>query len=174
MTQTAKKLLIGFAAKAAAGGALGLLAAMFRAVSSRSTLGALGSGLMLWMTAGAWLALQAKCGLHAALSVLSLLVGMLCGTVLGTAWLTGWVNPYLLVFWLLLLLPAALMAWILRANAGKAWLRALGIAAGLAGVFCDVFILQCAQRLPALCGEAAMLFAVIYFANTGSRQLRYQ
>lgn len=167
-----KKLRREFLWTALAGGALGILAKMCDTMPQGDPLtnmmfnfGLLSSGLLLWMTVCTWLALRAKCGLHAALSVLSFLVPMLGGYYWFSARFTGYFNRYVMYFWVMLLLPAAVMAWVLRANAGKPWLRFLGVTAAIVGVLCDIFVVHCIGTIPTLFGEMALFGALCYFLN---------
>ena len=101
--------------------------------SPSAAFGLVSYGLLFWITVCTLRAYHSRCGLHAALLVLSLLIPTLIGYY-GSALI--WCNPVnemVLSFGMLMLLPAAAAAWLLRITrryaVGRIAVRVLGAAA---------------------------------------------
>lgn len=163
MTDSYKKLKEGFLRTGLLGLSCGMFAGMLDCFPQNELLfscRAVCAGLLLWMTVCAWLSLHAKCGLHASLTVLSFLTPMLSGYCLW-ARLTGeYLNGYLIAFWAALLLPSAILAWVLRANRRKAWLRVLAYSGTLLAFALD--FTSVADGMPlALLAEIVLLVLLL-------------
>ncbi len=134
------KLIAEFLLTAFAGGILGAVVQMAAASSGgwyggspSAAFGLVSYGLLFWITVCTLRAYHSRCGLHAALLVLSLLIPTLIGYY-GSALI--WCNPVnemVLSFGMLMLLPAAAAAWFLRITrryaVGRIAVRVLGAAA---------------------------------------------
>ena len=117
------KLLAEFLLTAFAGGLLGMFVQLsayqsggWYAGDPVSSFGLVSYGLFFWVTICTLRAYHSRCGLHAALLVLSLLIPALAGyTAMAYLWYIP-LNHAVVLLGILLLLPAAVAAWILRAS----------------------------------------------------------
>lgn len=133
------KLLAEFLLTAFAGGLLGMFVQLsayqsggWYAGDPISSFGLVSYGLFFWVTICTLRAYHSRCGLHAALLVLSLLIPALAGyTAMAYLWYIP-LNHAVVLLGILLLLPAAVAAWILRAArrypVSRVVVRALGTA----------------------------------------------
>ena len=117
------KLASGFLLTAFAGGILGFLVQACAARAGgwyggdpAAAFGLVSYGLFFWITICTLRAYHSRCGLHASLLVLSLLIPVLCGYYLGARLLYNPLNEYVLRLGILMLLPSAAAAWVLRAT----------------------------------------------------------
>lgn len=166
------KLFMGFALTGFAGVLLGFLVqAGDIAADCGNSSGLLASfgtvtfGFFFWITVCSTLALRSRCGLHASLLVLTLLSPMLVSYRIAAWCMGGYVNTSLLAFGLLMLLPSAIAAWILRASNDR---RLMQVFLGQAGVLALLFDLSnrgCVTRLYLL----MMLALLGVFLRTVSR-----
>ena len=124
------RLLIGFLLTAMIGGILGAVvqisafeAGGWYGGNPVAALGLVSYGLFFWITICTVRAYHSRCGLHAALLVLSLLIPVLCGYYAAARIFYCPLNEYVIRFGLFLLLPAAAAAWILRATRRYAFSR---------------------------------------------------
>lgn len=126
------KLAAGFLLTAAAGSLLGFLVQAGQQMSCfwfggslPAAFGEISYGLFFWIFICTALAYQARCGLHAALLTLTLLMPTLASYRV-SAWVLGtYLNTSVLAFGMLMLIPSAAAAWILRANRHRRWMRVL-------------------------------------------------
>ena len=131
---------------AAAGGLLGVLAqaAMTaRVYADGSALGAFGGltfGFTFWIAVGTALAMRARCGLHAAVRVLCLLIPVLAGYTAGCILLGGIRVPDLIPFGVMMLMPAAAGAWIIRAGRESTAMQVLLLLVGCAAFQFDLHV----------------------------------
>lgn len=138
------KLLLGFALTAAAGFLLGVLVQLGSTAAwySRETLlGAFGTvsiGFFFWIAVCTPLSFRARCGLHASLLTLSLLIPMLTGYIFAAYAFYGYLNNMLVTFGVVMLMPAAGAAWLLRAYRDRRWMRILVRLAGISAFFFDM------------------------------------
>lgn len=139
-----QKLIAGFCIAALAGCLLGILVqagTMARWYGDWGLLPALGTlslGFFFWIAVCTPVAFCSRCGLHAALLTLSLLTSVLFGYVFAARFLGGFLNGYVLSFGLLLLLPSAFAAWLLRAYRDRRGMRILAAAAGILALLFDI------------------------------------
>ena len=171
MTANEKRLCREFLLTACCGGFFGLFIGICRTAPQGRLIGSLlfrfgeiSGGVLLWMTVCAWLALRAKCGLHASLSVMSFMGSLLFGASLLALHRYGSFG-ILLPFWMMLL-PAGIAAWVLRANRSRPWMRWLGCLAGTAAMLFDFFVCG-ADILPLMLGEIALLVTLFFLLLTG-------
>lgn len=129
-------LRAGFLLAALFGGLLGFFAKLGDVAATGHPAGSLlyafglvSSGVLLWMTVCTALSLSARCGLHASLLVLAFLIPMLICYYLFSRFGVGYYNGSVVRFWVWMLIPSAIAAWVLRANRRKTWLRAAAYAA---------------------------------------------
>lgn len=162
-----QKLISGFLIAALSGGLLGFLvqagstARWYSDWSLLSAFGTLSIGFFFWIALCTPIAFRARCGLHAALLTLTLLCAVLTGYVTAGWVFGGYINDVLLSAGLLLLLPAAFAAWILRAYRGRTALR---IFAGAAGIFALLFDIRTRGYFSMPAMMLAMLLMAGYFA----------
>ena len=174
MTAQEKRLCKEFLLTACIGGFLGLFAGICSTAPQGRPLGNLLFGfgeisgsVLLWMTVCAWLALRTKCGLHAALSVMSFMGALLFGASLLSLHRYGHCGN-MLPFWMMLM-PAGIAAWVLRANRNRPWMRWLGCLAGAAAMIFDFFCLWM-DTPPLFLGELALLIALFFLLLSGRRE----
>ena len=174
MTAQEKRLCKEFLLTACIGGFLGLFAGICSTAPQGRPLGNLLFGfgeisgsVLLWMTVCAWLALRTKCGLHAALSVMSFMGALLFGASLLSLHRYGHCSN-MLPFWMMLM-PAGIAAWVLRANRNRPWMRWLGCLTGAAAMIFDFFCLWM-DTPPLFLGELALLVALFFLLLSGRRE----
>ncbi len=173
-----QKLLTGFLATACFGAALGVLAKLGDVAEPYNQIGCLfyafgrvSSGLLFWAFLCASLSLFARSGLHASLLTLSLLTPMLMTYYTVSRLYVGYYSSGIARFWMWMLLPAAVGAWILRAYRH---VRGMRILAGIAGGF--AFLLDSrlvGGYIRAELAEMVLLaglFALLYSAGKVSRK----
>ena len=80
-------------------------------------------------------------------------------------------NFDILIFWMIALCLAMPLAWVLRANRSRRWLRVLGCLAGTAAMLFDIFALGI-DTPPAFFGEIALLAALFYLLLTSGQTER--
>ncbi len=93
--------------------------------------GSICGGLFFWAVLCSALALRARSGLHAALLDLSLLVPTLMSYYFACHAFGMYTNRMILQFGVLLLLPSAGAAWLLRVFRDQAWFRPVLLTAGI-------------------------------------------
>lgn len=131
------RLIAGFLLTAMIGGMLGVIvqisafeAGGWYGGNPVAALGLVSYGLFFWITVCTARAYYSRCGLHASLLVLSLLIPVLCGYCAAAHFFYYPLNEYVIRFGFLMLLPAAAAAWILRATrrfaAGRIAVRCIG------------------------------------------------
>lgn len=131
------RLIAGFLLTAMIGGMLGVIvqisafeAGGWYGGNPVAALGLVSYGLFFWITVCTARAYYSRCGLHASLLVLSLLIPVLCGYYAAARFFYYPLNEYVIRFGFLMLLPAAAAAWILRATrrfaAGRIAVRCIG------------------------------------------------
>lgn len=139
------KLMTGFILTAIAGGLLGVLVQLGNMASwgccdipMLAAFGEVSYGFFFWIFVCSALAYHARCGIHASLLTLSLLLPTLCG-YRAAAWVFGtYLNRSVLEIGVLLLIPAAAAAWILRANRHRRWMRVMVRLIGTAALMFDI------------------------------------
>lgn len=139
------KLLASFLLTAIAGGILGVLVQMGSLASwgywDSPMLAAFGNvsyGLFFWIFVCTALAYHARCGMHAALLTATLLFPTLCSYRLAAWYFGAYLNRSLLMFGMMMLLPACGAAWVLRANRHRRWMRVLVRLGGIAALIFDI------------------------------------
>ena len=139
-----QKLLNGFALTAGFGTVIGALAKLGDVAEPADPIrdlfyafGLVSSGLLLWAFLCASLSLFARNGLHASLLTLCLLTPMLMSYYAVSRYYVGYYSPDTAYFWVLMLLPAAAGAWVLRAYRHVTWLRVLTGIAGAGAYLID-------------------------------------
>lgn len=176
-----KRLLTGFAATAALGTFLGVLAKLCDTAVPADPLGNLffafglvSSGLLFWAFLCAVLSLSARNGLHAALLTLCLLTPMLLSYYTVSRYHVGYYSPGVARFWAWMLLPSAVCAWILRAYRHVRWLRVLTAAGAVCLFLFDRRYLMCGSIRAELAetGLLAGLLAVLLTAEKNAPKNR--
>ncbi len=130
-------------------------------------------GCFFWITVCSAVAYRARCGLHASLLTLCLLIPVLCGYYVSSYWHYCYLNRSLLGLGMLLLLPAAFAAWILRATRSSAQMRTVVRVAGIAAMVFDTAVIQMFSPLNVLI-EGALLLFFLYTVDCASRTEKNQ
>lgn len=125
---------------AAAGGLTGLLiqGAQFIGYGMIDAFSTVCFGFLPWVVAGTAVSLHSRCGLHASLRIFSLFASLLAGYLAGAVVLGGWVNESLMTAGVLMLVPAVLAAWVIRAGRRSVVMRFLLGAAAVAALLLDL------------------------------------
>lgn len=139
-----KRLIMGFILTAIAGFLLGILvqagqnAFGWYRTPLLAAFGVISYGLFFWIAVCTVLSYHSRCGLHASLLVLCLLIPTLFGYALTARYLGCRLNDSVMAFGLLMLLPSALAAWVLRAHRHSLVMRGFLSIAGVAALLFDI------------------------------------
>lgn len=136
-----KRLIMGFILTALMGFLLGILVQAGRDAFGHTLLAAFGIisyGLFFWIAICTMISYHARCGLHAALLVLCLLIPTLFGYALTAQYLGIRLNDTVMIFGMLMLLPSAIAAWILRAYRHRRAMRIFVCITGAAALLFDI------------------------------------
>ena len=174
------KLAAGFILTAFAGGILGILVQEAAARAGGwyggdplAAFGLVSYGLFFWITICTLRAYHSRCGLHAALLVLSLLIPVLCGYCLSARLLYNPLNETVLHVAILMLLPSAAAAWILRATRRHPLSRLFVRCIGTAALLIDIGSRVGFRPLP-LFAEIALFAWFLYITRDLAAEQRRQ
>lgn len=139
-----KRLIMGFFLTAIAGFLLGIAvqagqnAYGWYRTPMLNAFGIISYGLFFWIAVCTVLSYHARCGLHASLLVLCLLLPTLFGYAVTARYLGCRLNDSVMMFGLLMLLPSAIAAWVLRAHRHSLVLRGFLSIAAVAALLFDI------------------------------------